>query len=173
MGIQNHKTKNLPFLDFHRLLMWHWEAILTQETREFNYFGICLRLGYIFPQIDWTMQCILLLYQYCNTRSLSALITPIAQAYIYCREKRNAGPFKLHTRSSLRSMLIRNEYGSFNPSILDKICLQFSPSGESTTTLFVLLPATQTFPFLSKAIPLGSRKTFSSLKVYICCPVNV
>jgi hypothetical protein len=50
-------------------------------------------------------------------------------------EKRNAGPFLLHTRSSLRSMLIHNEIGSFNPSLLAKICLQFLPSGERTTTL--------------------------------------
>jgi hypothetical protein len=37
---------------------------------------------------------------------------------------------------------IRNEIGLFNPSLLVKICLQFLPSGESTTTLFVTLPAT-------------------------------
>jgi hypothetical protein len=38
-------------------------------------------------------------------------------------------------------MLIRNELGSSNPSLLVKICLQFLPSGESTTTLFVAIPA--------------------------------
>jgi outer membrane protein assembly factor BamB len=42
-------------------------------------------------------------------------------------------------------MLIRNEYGSLNPSLLVKICLQFLPSGESTTTVFDSLPATYTF----------------------------
>jgi hypothetical protein len=26
---------------------------------------------------------------------------------------------------------------------------------------------------LSKAIPIGSRKTFSSLKAHVCCPVKV
>jgi hypothetical protein len=30
-------------------------------------------------------------------------------------------------------MLIRNAIGLFNPSLLVKICLQFLPSGESTT----------------------------------------
>jgi hypothetical protein len=34
-------------------------------------------------------------------------------------------------------MLIRNEIGLFNPSLLAKICLQFLPSGESTTTLAI------------------------------------
>jgi hypothetical protein len=46
------------------------------------------------------------------------------------------------TRSSSRSMLIRNDHGSYNPSLLVKISLQFLPSGERTTTLFVSLPAT-------------------------------
>jgi hypothetical protein len=31
--------------------------------------------------------------------------------------------FLLHTRSSLRSMLIRSEYGLFSPSLWVKICL--------------------------------------------------